>query len=114
MPEGAEALDAALTALADGPRDPALLPALPPGTRVLGAAVADDVAGVDLSGEFESGYPPGGAAAELAVVGPLVRTAAGASGASRVRVLVEGRVPAPAGSQFDFSEPLSPGDLPAP
>lgn len=111
---GAEALDAALAALEEGPDDPALLPALPPGTRILGAGVADDVATVDLSAEFESAYPAGGAAAELAVIGPLVRTASDASGAARVRLLVEGRAPAPVGTQFDLSQPLAPGDLPAP
>lgn len=113
VPGGAEPLESALAALADGPSDPTLLPALPEGTRVLGTGVADGVAAVDLSAEFEAGYPPGGAAAELAVLGPLVRTAAGASGAPRVRVLVEGRVPAPPGTQFDLSQPLAPGDLPS-
>lgn len=109
---GADALEAALVALAEGPVDPSLVPALPAGTRVLGARVVDDVAEVDLSAEFESGYPPGGSAAELAVVAPLVRTAAEASGAPRVRVLVEGRAPAPVGAQIDLAEPLSPGDVP--
>lgn len=107
-------LRAALDALADGPSDPALIPALPAGTRVLSASSDGDLATVDLSAEFESGYPPGGAAAENAVTGALVRTAAAASGASRVLVRVEGRTPAPAGSQFDFSEPIAVGDLPAP
>jgi spore germination protein GerM len=114
LPAGAEPLEAALAALEEGPADPALLPALPPGARILGAGVADGVATVDLSAEFESAYPPGGAAAELAVVGPLVRTASEASGAPRVRLLVEGRAPAPTGTQFDFAEPFAPGDLPAP
>ncbi len=105
---------AAMDALAAGPDDPALIPALPAGTTVLGAGVADGVATIDMSAEFESGYPPGGAAAELAVIGPVVRTAADASGADAVRVLVEGRVPRPTGAQFDLAEPIAPGDLPAP
>lgn len=109
-----EPLEAAMAALADGPRDPALLPALPAGTRVLGVGRSGDEAVVDLSSEFESGYPPGGSAAELAVVGPVVRTAAEASGAARVRILVDGRTPAPPGSQIDFATPLAPGDLPGP
>jgi spore germination protein GerM len=107
------ALDAAMEALAQGPADPSLVPALPPGTRLLGAGVADDVATVDLSPEFESGYPSGGSAAELAVLGPLVRTAAEAAGAGRVRILVEGRAPAPPDSQFDLSQPLAPADVAA-
>lgn len=114
VPGGGDQLRAAMDALAAGPDDPALLPALPAGTRVLGASSDGAVATVDLSAGFEEGYPPGGAAAELAVVGPLVRTAAAASGAPRVRVRVEGRIPMPAGSQLDFSAPLAPGDLPGP
>ncbi len=114
VPAGGDRLRAALEALAAGPADAALLPALPAGTRVLGASSDGAVATVDLSAAFTSGYPPGGAAAELAIVGPLVRTAAAASGAPRVLVRVEGGTPVPAGSQFDFSVPLSPGDLPAP
>jgi spore germination protein GerM len=113
-PAGAASpLEAALLALAEGPTRPELLPALPPGARVLGAGAAGGVATVDLSREFETGYPAGGSAAELAVLGPLVRTAAEAAGAERVRVLVEGRAPAPDGGQVDLSEPLSPADVAA-
>lgn len=102
----------ALAALADGPTDPRLLPALPEGTRVLGVRADGDVVRVDLSGEYESGYPAGGAAAELAVVAPLVHTAARAAGVDAVVVTVDGRVPAPVGSQIDFSQPLTPRDFP--
>jgi spore germination protein GerM len=112
-PAGADPLDAALAALADGPSGPGLLPALPPGTRVLGTAADGRVATVDLSAELESGYPSGGSAAELALVAPLVRTAAEAAGAERVRILVEGRAPAPAGGQIDLSQPLAPADVAA-
>lgn len=114
VPAGADPLRAAMDALAAGPDDPALLAALPEGTQVLGTAVGGGVATVDLSAEFESGYPPGGAAAETAVIGPIVRTASEASGAPRVRIRVEGRAPAPPGTQFDLSQPLAVGDLPAP
>lgn len=102
----------AVAALAEGPRDARLLPALPEGTLVLGVRVDGDVVRVDLGGEFESGYPAGGAAAELAVVAPLVHTAARAAGVDAVVVTVDGRVPAPVGSQIDFSQPLTPRDLP--
>lgn len=114
LPAGADPLLAAMELLAAGPDDPSLLPALPSGARLLGASAADGVATVDFDEAFERAYPPGGAAAELAVVGPVVRTAADASGAARVRILVEGRPPAPQGTQLDFSEPFAPGDLPAP
>jgi spore germination protein GerM len=106
-------LDAAVEALAEGPADPSLVPALPAGTRLLGAGVAGGVATIDLSAELESGYPSGGSAAELALLGPLVRTAAEAAGTERVRILVEGRVPAPPDSQLDLSRPLSPADVAA-
>jgi spore germination protein GerM len=113
VPGGSSPLDAAMRALAQGPSAPELLPALPPGTRVLGTAATGAVATVDLSAELEAGYPSGGSAAELALVAPLVRTAAEASGSPRVRILVEGRAPAPAAGQLDLSEPLSPADVAA-
>ncbi len=47
------------------------------------------------------------------MLGPLVRTAAEAAGTERVRILVEGRAPAPADGQLDLSQPLSPGDVAA-
>jgi spore germination protein GerM len=112
LPAGADPLRAALAALGAGPTDPALLPALPAGTRVLSTSVSGGVARVDLSREFEEGYPQG-SAAELAVIGPIVRTAVAASGASSVLLLVEGRPPAPLGAQLDLSQPLGVGDLPA-
>ena len=112
-PPAGSSLDAAMEALAEGPADPALLPALPPGTAVLGTGVADGVASVNLSPEFESGYPSGGSAAELAVLGPLVRTASRAAGVPRVRILVEGAAPAPPAAQADLSQPLSAADVAA-
>lgn len=110
--EGDASLRGVLEALAEGPRDAALIPALPAGTRVLDAALEGGVARVDLSEEFESGYPAGGAAAELAVVGPLVHTAAQVPAVESVLVTVEGRTPAPTGTQLDFSRPISPADVP--
>ncbi len=110
---GGEPLEAAMRALAEGPSRPGLVPALPAGTRVLSAAVEEGVATVNLSAEFESGFPAGGSAAELAVLGPLVTTAAGAAGTPLVRVLVEGRAPAPPDGQLDLSVPLSPADVAA-
>lgn len=107
-------LEAAMKELALGPRDPALLPGLPPGTRILAASVDGKVATVDLSGEFESAYPAGGAAAELAIVGAVARTAVSVPGVDAVRLTVEGRVPAPAGSQVDFAEPFTARDFPLP
>lgn len=112
-PAGTDPLRAAMTLLAQGPSAPELIPALPAGARVLGTRVEGGVATVDLSGEFESGYPSGGSAAELAVVAPLVRTAAEAAGTGRVRILVEGRAPEPAGGALDLSQPLSPEDVAA-
>jgi spore germination protein GerM len=111
---GATALQAAMEELALGPRDPSLLPALPPGTRVLGVSLGGKIATVDLSEEFESAYPAGGAAAELAIVGAVARTAVSVPGVDAVRVTVEGRVPAPAGSQVDFAEPFTARDFPLP
>jgi len=91
-----------------------LLPGLPAGTRVLSARREGDVAVVDLSEEFAAGYPSGGSTAEIATVGPVVRTAAAASGARAVRILVEGAAPVTPGAQLDLSRPVAPGDLPTP
>jgi spore germination protein GerM len=110
-PAGAAPLDAAMRALAQGPTGAGLIPALPPGTEVRATRAEGDVAVVDFSAELESGYPPGGSAAELAVVAPIVRTATEAAGTARARILVEGRAPAPAGAQLDLSAPLSPAEL---
>ena len=113
-PAGADPLRAALAELAAGPRGAGLLPGLPPGTRVLSARREGDLAVVDLSDSFASGYPAGGSAAEIATVGPVVLTAAGASGARAVRLLVGGAEPEIPAAQLDLSEPLAPEDLAAP
>jgi spore germination protein GerM len=113
-PAGADPLETALAELASGPRGAGLLPGLPPGTRVLSARRDGDLAVVDLSAEFAEGYPTGGSAAEIATVGPVVLTAAAASGARAVRILVEGAAPVTPGAQLDLSRPVAPGDLPAP
>lgn len=112
MVPAADPVAGALAELIGGPTASDQVAAVPPGTRVLDAGVDDGVVTVDLSGEFETGYPPGGSAAELAIVAPLVHTAAEAAGADAVLITVEGRVPAPVGSQLDFREPLRPSDLP--
>lgn len=104
----------ALTALAEGPDDDGLFPALPPGTVVRSVTQAGDgVVQVDLSAAFVDGYPSGGAAAEAAVLGPLVFTATEAPGAEAVLITVDGQVPEPIGSAFDFSAPLTRQDVPA-
>jgi len=111
VPE-ADPLDGALQALLAGPDDPDLIAAVPVGTALLSARVEDGVVTVDLSEEFERGYPSGGSAAEIAIAGPLVRTAAEAAGAERVLITVAGRAPSPTGAQIDYSEPLRPSDFP--
>lgn len=96
-------LPAALTALVESDPPAGALPAVPPGTRLLSAVHESDVATIDLSQEFASGYPTGGAAAEFAAVAPLVFTATRVDGVSAVRILVDGAEPVLSGSQFDWS-----------
>lgn len=108
---GPVTLAGAFAALADGPRDPALAPSLPPGTRLLSAAADAGVARLDLSAEFAAGYPSGGAAAELAVLGPIVYSATAVPEVSAVALTVEGATPSLAGSQYDLSVPLVRDDL---
>lgn len=102
----------ALEALAKGPRGAGLVPALPAGTAVRGVRVDDGIATADFSGEFERGYPSGGAAAETAVLAPIIYTVTGVPGVRRVRITVEGRTPEPPGSQVGFAAALSRADLP--
>jgi spore germination protein GerM len=112
VPADGEALRLALEELAAGPRSAELLPALPAGTAVIDARLVDGTARIDLDAAFERGYPSGGAAGEIAVLAPLVYTATAVDGAQRALITVEGRAPALAGSQFDFSEPLARSDFP--
>lgn len=106
-------LRAALVELADGPDGAGLQPSLPTGTVIVGTDVRNGTATVNLSQEFVSGYPSGGAAAEFAVVAPLVYTATGVSGVERVRITVDGQTPAPTGSQLDWSGMFTRQDFPA-
>ena len=61
VPETKAVATAAMTALLAGPKGaelesrPAMVSAIPDGTRLLGVTVADGIATVDLSNEFESG-----------------------------------------------------------
>jgi hypothetical protein len=105
-------LRAALVGLAQGPgaADGAVA-ALPAGTTVVGTNVAGGEALVNLSQEFLDGYPSGGAAAEFAVLAPIVYTATEVAGVERVRITVDGRPPAPVGSQYDWSRAFTRADV---
>ncbi len=106
-------LRAALVELAKGPATgTGQQPALPPGTAIVGTDVQGGLATVNLSGDFVQGYPSGGAAAELAVLGALVYTATTVDGVERVRVTVDGQTPAPAGSQYDWTSAFTRADFP--
>jgi spore germination protein GerM len=102
----------ALVELAKGPTRAGAIPALPPGTSVVGTDVRGGVAYVNLSSQFTAGYPSGGAAAEYAVLAPLVYTATAIDDVERVRVTVDGQTPAPTGSQYDWSSGFTRGDFP--
>ncbi len=106
-------LRAALVELAKGPPSGSgRQPALPQGTAIVGTDVQDGQALVNLSGEFGTGYPSGGAAAEFAVLAPLVYTATAVDGVERVRITVDGQTPAPVGSQYDWTSTFSRADFP--
>jgi spore germination protein GerM len=112
VPADGSELRGALVALAEGPQTPAAVAALPAGTEIVGTNVAAGEALVNLSGQFVTGYPPGGAAAELAVVAPIVYTATEIEGVERVRITVDGQTPAPTGTQFDFGNAFTRADFP--
>jgi len=112
VPAGGSGLRAALVELAKGTSEAGRRNALPAGTTIVGTLVNGDEALVNLSAEFTTGYPPGGAAAEFAVLAPLVYTATAVTGIERVRITVDGRTPAPTGSQFDWTGSFSRADFP--
>lgn len=100
----------ALTALAEGPSDPSLVPVFPVGSSVVGTDLEGDVVVVEVDQAFEDGYPSGGAA-ELATMAPIVYTATGFPGVSAVRMEVAGEPLAPPTAQLDFSVPLTRADV---
>lgn len=106
-------LRAALVELAKGPASGSTRqPALPMDTTIIGTNVRGGEALINLSAEFNRGYPSGGAAAEFAVLAPLVYTATAIDGVERVRITVDGRTPAPAGSQYDWTRAFTRADFP--
>ncbi|MFZ0015244.1 MAG: GerMN domain-containing protein [Acidimicrobiia bacterium] len=88
---GIEDLDAALGALLEGatPEEAAmgLSSTIPDGTQLLGVEVADGVAFVDLSSEFESG---GGSLSMMGRVAQIVYTATRFDDVGSVRFLLDG------------------------
>ena len=106
-------LRAALVELARGPASGSTRQsALPVGTAIIGTNVRGGEALVNLSAEFNQGYPTGGAAAEFAVIAPLVYTATAINGVGRIRITVDGRTPAPVGSQYDWTRAFTRADFP--
>lgn len=105
-------LRSALLALAEGPSAGGAVAALPAGTEVVGTLIRDGEATVNLNQAFQDGYPSGGAAAEFAVLAPLVYTVTSLDGVERVRITVEGRTPAPTGSQYDWTQAFTRADFP--
>jgi hypothetical protein len=84
---------AAMTALLAGPSseesgDRTITSAIPDGTRLLGLEIADGVASVDLSREFESG---GGSTSMFVRLGQVVFTLTQFSTVQSVRFLLEGQ-----------------------
>lgn len=111
VPRSTAALRGALVELARGPQG-AGIPALPAGTVIVGTDIRGGVAYVNLSGAFTAGYPAGGAAAEFAVLAPLVYTATAVPGVQQVRLTVDGLTPSPSGSQYDWSRAFARTDFP--
>jgi spore germination protein GerM len=112
VPAGGSRLRAALVELAKGPSEAGHQNALPAGTTIVGTHVQGHEALVNLSPEFTTGYPPGGAAAEFAVLAPIVYTATAVTGIERVRITVDGKTPTPVGSQYDWTGAFSRVDFP--
>lgn len=90
-----------------GPGSLDRVPAIPAGARLNGVRHADGRVTIDFDRTFEREYPSGGAAAEQAIVGAIVRTLSEAAGGDPVLITVDGRTPEPLGSQYDWSQPFT-------
>lgn len=97
---------AGLVALAGEPT-PAGQLALPAGTQVVGTDLRGDVAIVNLNRAYLDNYPKGGATAEAAAVAPIVFTVTEVPGVAKVLITVDGQVPQPTGSQYDWAREFS-------
>ena len=112
--EATEAVAAAsLRALLEGPtaeeRAAGLSTQVPSGTRLLGVTIADGIATIDLSEEFQSG---GGSASMLARVAQVVYTATQFPTVERVAFRIEGEpVEAIGGEGVSVSPPVGRGDF---
>lgn len=103
---------AALSALAAAAPPVGGIRALPAGTEIVSVSLQGDEARVELNEAFVRGYPSGGAAAEAAVIAPLVFTATEIPGVRRVLFTVSGDTPSLQGSQYDWGRPFSRADFP--
>lgn len=88
-----DVLSNAMTALLAGPSsaesgDRTITSAIPDGSRLLGLDIADGVASVDLSHEFETG---GGSTSMFVRLGQVVYTLTGFASIQSVRFLIEGK-----------------------
>src|SRR6476646_3461618 len=104
---GTTALDAVRQLLAGPTRAEAALgfrTYVPAGTRVLSVKVANGVATVDLNERFASG---GDTASLLARLSQLVRTLTGPQGATKVQLLLNGRVVAARFPGISLSRPIT-------
>ncbi|MFY9569086.1 MAG: GerMN domain-containing protein [Acetivibrionales bacterium] len=80
-------LKACLTALAEGPGEPALRKPIPEGTELLGISIKDRTAIVDLSGEFPGSSGLDEVTSRLSIVNTLTEIA----GVDKVRLRIEGK-----------------------
>lgn len=111
-PDTPARVKAALTVLANDRVPDGALPSFPTGTEIISVSIVGDEARVDLTSAFAANYPTGGAAAESAVLAPIVFTATEVPGVASVRLTVNGDVPQIAGSQYDFAAPFTRDDFP--
>lgn len=94
-----------LQALVSGPRSEHLLPALPPGTKVLGYRQSGDILVVSFSRELVTAHP-GGSAGELVTVYGIVNTLTEIEEIRAVRILVENEPIDTLAGHVSLAEPL--------
>jgi len=95
--------------LASGPSDRGV-PLLPGDTQLRSAYISGNTAYLDFSEELVSGFS-GGSTQEYLLLSSVVRTVAeNFRDASRVQILVEGRVADSIGGHYEITEPLNVGE----
>ncbi len=106
LPKTDHPAQTAIEQLLNGPKNPALIRALPEGTKLKGITVKNHIAYVDFNDKLIKNGS-GGSAGEIMAVGAIVNTLTEFADIYKVQIMVEGRKINTLYGHMDTSEPLS-------